>query len=89
MTAQNKFYRPESEKDTQNGYADLFLLPMTEIYKDMKNCYIIELKYAKGKDSDEVVSRLRRVRESRFLLLLNDVAICSESLLIEFERIIK
>lgn len=59
MTAQNKFYRPESEKDTQNGYANLFLLPMTEIYKDMKNCYIIELKYAKGKDSDEVVSRLR------------------------------
>lgn len=59
MTAQNKFYRPESEKDTQNGYADLFLLPMTEIYKDMKHCYIIELKYAKGKDSDEVVSRLR------------------------------
>ena len=31
MTAQNKFYRPESEKDTQNGYADLFLLPLTEI----------------------------------------------------------
>ena len=30
MTAQNKFYRPESEKDTQNGYADLFLLPLTE-----------------------------------------------------------
>ena len=59
MTAQNKFYRPESEKDTQNGYADLFLLPLTEIYKDMKHSYIIELKYAKGKDSDEVVSRLK------------------------------
>ena len=59
MTAQNKFYRPESETDTQNGYADIFLLPMTEIYKDMKHSYIIELKYAKGKDNDEVVSRLR------------------------------
>ena len=59
MTAQNKFYRPESETDTQNGYADIFLLPMTEIYKDMKHSYIIELKYAKGKDSDEVVARLR------------------------------
>ena len=59
MTAQNKFYRPESEKDTQGGYVDLFLLPMTEIYKDMKHSYIIELKYAKGKDSDEVVARLR------------------------------
>ena len=58
MTAQNKFYRPESEKDTQGGYADVFLLPMTEIYKDMQHSYIIELKYAKGKDSDEVVVRL-------------------------------
>ncbi len=59
MTAQNKFYRPESEKDTQGGYADLFLLPLTEIYKDMQHSYIVELKYAKGKDSDEVVARLR------------------------------
>ena len=59
MTAQNKFYRPESEKDTQGGYADIFLLPMIDIYKDMEHSYIIELKYAKGKDSDEVVSRLR------------------------------
>ena len=59
MTAQNKFYRPESEKDTQGGYADLFLLPMTGIYKDMKHCYIVELKYAKSKDSDETVTKLR------------------------------
>ena len=29
MAAPNKFYCLESEKDTQNGYADLFLLPMT------------------------------------------------------------
>ena len=59
MTAQNRFYRPESEKDTQGGYADIFLLPMTGIWKDMKHSYIVELKYAKGKDSDEVVARLR------------------------------
>ena len=59
MTAHNKFYRPESEKDTQGGYADIFLLPLTEIYKDMQHSYIVELKYAKGKDSDEVVARLR------------------------------
>ena len=59
MTAQNKFYRPESEKDTQGGYADIFLLPMTGIWKDMKHSYIIELKYAKGKDSDEQIARLR------------------------------
>ena len=59
MTAQNKFYRPESEKDTQGGYADIFLLPMIDIWKDMLHSYIIELKYAKSKDSDEVVARLR------------------------------
>ena len=55
----NKFYRPESEKDTQGGYADIFMLPMIDIWKDMQHSYIIELKYAKGKDSDEVVARLR------------------------------
>ena len=59
MTAQNRFYRPESEKDTQGGYADIFLLPMIEIYKDMQHSYIIELKYAKSKDNDEVISKLR------------------------------
>ena len=59
MTAQNKFYRPESEKDTQGGYADIFMLPMIDIWKDMQHSYIIELKYAKSKDSDEVVARLR------------------------------
>lgn len=60
MTAHNKFYRPESEKDTQGGYADIFLLPLIDIWKDMQHSYIIELKYAKGKDSDEMVERLRR-----------------------------
>ena len=59
MTAQNKFYRPESEKDTQGGYADIFLLPMIDIWKDMLHSYIIELKYAKSKDGDEVVAKLR------------------------------
>ncbi len=60
MTAQNKFYRPVSEMDTQAGYADLFLLPLTEIYKDMEHSYIIELKYAKGKDPEERVEQLRQ-----------------------------
>lgn len=59
MTAQNRFYRPESEKDTQGGYADIFLLPMIGIWKDMLHSYIIELKYTKGKDNDEVVAKLR------------------------------
>ena len=35
MTAQNRFYRPISEADTQEGYADLFLCPLLEIYPDM------------------------------------------------------
>lgn len=60
MTAQNKFYRPVSEKDTQAGYADLFLHPLDQIYKDMEHSYIIELKYAKGKDSAERVEKLRQ-----------------------------
>ena len=60
MTAHNRFYRPVSEPDTQAGYADLFLFPLTEIYKDMLHSYIIELKYAKGKDTDARVEQLRQ-----------------------------
>ena len=33
MTAQNPFYRPVSEKDSQEGYIDLFLHPLLDIYK--------------------------------------------------------
>ena len=60
MTAQNPFYRPVSEKDSQEGYIDLFLHPLLDIYKDMSHSYIIELKYAKGKDSSERIEQLRR-----------------------------
>lgn len=60
MTAQNKFYRPVSEKDTQAGYADLFLHPLDQIYKDMEHSYIIELKYAKGREPKERVEVLRK-----------------------------
>lgn len=60
MTAQNRFYRPVSEPDTQEGYADLFLMPLLDIYKDMLHSYIIELKYAKGKDGKERVEQLRQ-----------------------------
>lgn len=60
MTAQNKFYRPVSEKDTQAGYADLFLHPLDQIYKDMEHSYVIELKYAKGKETEERVEKLRQ-----------------------------
>ena len=60
MTAQNRFYRPISEQDTQAGYADIFLCPMLDIYSDMTHSYIVELKYAKYKDPDSRVEELRR-----------------------------
>ena len=60
MTCQNRFYRPISESDTQEGYADIFMLPLLDIYSDMLHSYIIELKYAKGKDPDSRVDELRR-----------------------------
>ena len=60
MTCQNRFYRPISESDTQGGYADIFMLPLLDIYCDMCHSYIIELKYAKGKDPDSRVDELRR-----------------------------
>ena len=60
MTAQNRFYRPISEQENQEGYADIFMFPLLDIYKDMLHSYIIELKYAKGKDSEEKVEQLRQ-----------------------------
>ena len=59
MTCDNKFYRPISEKDTQEGYADIFLRPLIESYTDMLHSYIVELKYAKSKDTDAHVQQLR------------------------------
>ena len=60
MTAQNRFYRPISEQDTQAGYVDIFLCPLQEIYSDMKHSYIVELKYAKYKDPESRVEELRQ-----------------------------
>ena len=60
MTAQNRFYRPVSEQDTQAGYVDIFLCPMLEIYSDMAHSYIVELKYAKYRDPETRVEELRR-----------------------------
>ena len=53
MTSQNQFYRPISELDNDGGYADIFLSPLCDIYKDMVDCYIIELKYCKTNTADE------------------------------------
>jgi len=60
MTAQNRFYRPISEQDTQAGYVDIFLCPLLEIYSDMKHSYIVELKYAKYKDPERRVEELHQ-----------------------------
>jgi hypothetical protein len=59
LNAQNRFYRPISEADTQSGYVDIFLSPMLEIYPDMSHSYIIELKYARYKDPESRVEELR------------------------------
>ena len=48
LTSQCSFYRPISDLDNQNGYADIFLRPLHEIYTDMEHSYIIELKYLKS-----------------------------------------
>ena len=58
MTCQNKFYRPISELDNEGGYADIFLSPLCDIYKDMKDSYIIELKYCKSSTTDEQLQQL-------------------------------
>ena len=60
MTCQNQFYRPISESDTQGGYADIFMLPLLDIYRDILHSYIIELKYAKGKDPESRVEELKQ-----------------------------
>ena len=60
MTCQCRFYRPISEADTQEGYPDIFLCPLVDIYKDMLHSYIVELKYAKSNDSDEKIEHLRQ-----------------------------
>ncbi|MBO5155573.1 MAG: AAA family ATPase [Prevotella sp.] len=53
LTSQCRFYRPISELDNQGGYADIFLRPLHEIYRDMEHSYIIELKYLKSHATDE------------------------------------
>ena len=58
MASQCRFYRPISELDNDGGYADIFLSPLCDIYKDMVDSYIIELKYCKTSTTDEQVKEL-------------------------------
>ena len=55
LTSQCGYYRPISELDNQGGYADIFLCPLHEIYRDMEHSYIIELKYLKPHATDHEV----------------------------------
>lgn len=38
----------------------IFMLPLLDIYTDMLHSYIIELKYARNKDTDEKMEHLRQ-----------------------------
>ena len=58
MASQCQFYRPISELDNDGGYADIFLSPLCEIYKDMTDSYIVELKYCKSNTTDAQVQKL-------------------------------
>ena len=55
LTSQSRYYRPISELDNQNGYADIFLRPLHEVFSDMAHSYIVELKYLKSQASDSEV----------------------------------
>lgn len=62
MVAQNRYFIPISEAETgvSTGYADLYLQPLLGIFPELKHCYIVELKYAKGSDPESRVQQLRR-----------------------------
>ena len=63
LTSQCRFYRPISELDNQGGYADIFLSPRYEIFKDMEHSYIIELKYLRSQATDaEVAAAVRQAQ---------------------------
>ena len=64
LTSQCGYYRPISELDNQGGYADIFLCPLHEIYRDMEHSYIIELKYLKPHATDnEVAAAVTQARQ--------------------------
>ena len=65
MTSLCCYYRPISELDNQNGYADIFLRPRCEIYKDMEHSYIIELKYLKSQATEAEVKAAVKQAEAQ------------------------
>lgn len=67
MTSQCRFYRPISELDNDGGYADIFLLPLCDIYKDMADSYIVELKYCKSSAHEAQVDQLFQEASSQII----------------------
>ena len=65
LTSQCRFYRPVSELDNQNGYADVFLRPRCEVFTDMQHSYIIELKYLKSNASEAQVKAAVKQAEAQ------------------------
>ena len=65
LTSLSCYYRPISELDNQNGYADVFLCPRCEIYKDMEHSYIIELKYLKSQATEAEVKAAVKQAEAQ------------------------
>ena len=59
------YYRPISELDNQNGYADVFLRPRCEVFKDMEHSYIIELKYLKSQATEAEVKTAVKQAEAQ------------------------
>lgn len=65
MTSQCMFYRPISELDNQGGYADIFLMPLLDIYTDMLHSYVVELKYVRSNATDQEVDEKRKEAEGQ------------------------
>ena len=59
------YYRPISELDNQNGYADVFLRPRCEVFTDMQHSYIIELKYLKSQATEAEVKTAVKQAEAQ------------------------
>ena len=65
LSSLSGYYRPISELDNQNGYADLFLRPRYEIFEDMRHAYLIELKYLKSQSTEAEVKAAVKQAEAQ------------------------
>jgi hypothetical protein len=49
----SQLYIIHTEKESNQGFADIFMEPFTARYREMKYAYILELKYLKKKEADK------------------------------------